>query len=60
MATAVPTSDGRIAKFLSLADLNWFDVAFPAEGVTKIDHIMDIAKEDLVRIGKEDESVWIR
>ena len=52
MATALPSSDDKIAQFLSLADLSSFDVAFQAAGVTKIGHVMDITKEDLVRIGK--------
>ena len=52
MATALPSRDDKIAKFFSSADLSSFEVAFQAEGVTKIGHVMDITKEDLVRIGK--------
>jgi hypothetical protein len=49
MAAAMPASDGIIATFLSLADLSAFDAAFQ---VIKTGHIVDITKEDLVKIGK--------
>jgi hypothetical protein len=52
MAAAMPASDGIIATFLSLADLSAFDAAFQIEGVIKTGHIVDITKEDLVKIGK--------
>lgn len=52
MAASLPSSDDKIAKFLSLADLSSSEVAFQAEGVTKIGHVMDGTKEDLVRIGE--------
>ena len=52
MAASLPSSDDKIAKFLSLADLSSSEVAFQAEGVTKIGHVMDVTKEDLVRIGE--------
>ena len=52
MAASLPSSDDQIAKFLSLADLSSSEVAFQAEGITKIGHVMDVRKEDLVRIGK--------
>ena len=57
MAASLPSSDDQIAKFLSLADLSSSEVAFQAEGITKIGHVMDVRKEDLVRIGK---GSWIR
>ena len=52
MAASLPSRDDKVAKFLSLADLSSSKVAFLAEGVTKRGHVMDVRKEDLVRIGK--------
>ena len=40
-----------IAAFLLVADLEQFQAAFESEGVIKVDHIQDLAKEDLVKIG---------
>ena len=42
----------RISKFLNAADLESFEAAFQSEGVTKIEHIIDVIKEDLQKIGE--------
>ena len=45
-------NDGGICKFLQEADLELFDSKFKAAGVTKVEHITDVTKEDLKQIGE--------
>ena len=47
-----PQGIDMISKFLNAADLESFEAAFEAEGVTKIEHIIDVIKEDLQKIGE--------
>ena len=48
-----PQGIDMISKFLNAADFkDSFEAAFEAEGVTKIEHIIDVIKEDLQKIGE--------
>ena len=41
-----------IATFLIVADLEQFEAAFQSEGVMKVEHIIDVTEEDLIKIGE--------
>ena len=41
-----------IATFLIVADLEQFQAAFQSEGVMKVEHIIDVTEEDLIKIGE--------
>ena len=49
--------DDGISKFLQIADLELFDSEFKAAGVTKVEHITDVKKDDLQKIGKIDRAI---
>ena len=44
--------NGSIATFLIVADLEQFQAAFQSEGVMKVEHIIDVTEEDLIKIGE--------
>jgi hypothetical protein len=45
-------SNDSIANFVLAADLEQFQAAFQSQGVIKVEHIIDVAKEDLIKIGE--------
>ena len=45
--------DTSITSFLLRADLEQFDVAFQSEGISKVKHLADVTKEDLIKIGQQ-------
>lgn len=55
MADNTEQLDGNtsITNFLLHADLVEFDIAFQSEGISKVKHLADITKEDLIKISQQ-------